>query len=85
MDGRGIEGGSDAVVDRRLGYDLGDQFPIGPRVVTVVGRTRGATLFAGLANVYVSLDTAQAQGLTRTQVRSSLNSGACYARRFETC
>jgi putative ABC transport system permease protein len=59
VDGHGIEGSSDAVVDRRLGYDLGDQFPIGSRVVTVVGRTRGATLFAGLANVYVSLDTAQ--------------------------
>jgi putative ABC transport system permease protein len=60
VDGHGIEGSSDAVVDRRLGYDLGDQFPIGSRVVTVVGHTRGATLFAGLANVYVSLDTAQA-------------------------
>jgi hypothetical protein len=29
VDGRGIEGGSDAVVDRRLGYDLGDKFPVG--------------------------------------------------------
>jgi putative ABC transport system permease protein len=60
VDGRSVRGGSDAVVDRTLGYDLGDQFDIGPLVVTVVGRTSGATLFAGLANVYVSFDTAQA-------------------------
>jgi len=59
VEGTEIRGGSDAVVDRSLGYVLGDQFAIGARVVTVVGRTTGATLFAGLANVYVSLDAAQ--------------------------
>ena len=31
VDGHGIEGSSDAVVDRSLGYALGDQFDIGPR------------------------------------------------------
>ena len=41
--------------------------------------------FIGKATRELSLDTAQAQGLTRTQFRSSLSSGACYARRFETC
>jgi putative ABC transport system permease protein len=59
VEGRGVSGGSDAVVDRRLGYDIGDQFAVGPRVVTVVGLTSRATLFAGLSNVYVTLDTAQ--------------------------
>jgi putative ABC transport system permease protein len=67
VDGHGIQGGSDAVVDRSLGYALGDQFNVGPRVVTVVGRTSGATLFAGLANVYVSFDTAQALFPTTTE------------------
>jgi putative ABC transport system permease protein len=60
VDGHAVRNGPEAVVDRSLGYELGDQFDVGPLVVTVVGRTSGATLFAGLANVYVSFDTAQA-------------------------
>jgi putative ABC transport system permease protein len=79
VEGHGIGGGSDAVVDQRLGYDLGDQFAIGPRVVTVVGHTEGATLFAGLANVYVTLDTAQAAfsgaGITETIANAILIKG----------
>jgi putative ABC transport system permease protein len=57
--GRAIAGGSDAVVDERLGYPIGQTFAIGSQIFTVVGHTRRSTLFAGLANVYVELGSAQ--------------------------
>ena len=59
VEGHGIVQGTDAVVDTRLGYRIGEQFIVGSQIFTVVGRTHRATLFAGLANVYVNLASAQ--------------------------
>lgn len=58
-EGRPIGQGTDAVVDERLGYRLGETFGVGSQIFTVVGRTRNATMFAGLPNVYVDLGSAQ--------------------------
>jgi len=57
--GHRVQQGTDAVVDEQLGYRIGQTFGIGTQIFTVVGRTRHETLFAGLANVYVHLDSAQ--------------------------
>lgn len=57
--GHGIESGTDAVVDEQLGYPLGQAFAVGGQIFTVVGLTRSSTLFAGLANVFVDLSSAQ--------------------------
>jgi putative ABC transport system permease protein len=58
-DGHSVRQGTDAVVDERLGYRIGQQLSVGTQIFTVVGRTRHATLFAGLANVYVDISSAQ--------------------------
>ena len=57
--GRAIKQGTDAVVDVSLGYALGERLSVGSQILTVVGHTRGATLFAGLPNVYINLSSAQ--------------------------
>ena len=57
--GKAVAGGSDAVVDERLGYRVGQTFGIGGQIFTVTGLTRSSTLFAGLPDVFVDLASAQ--------------------------
>lgn len=57
--GAPINGGTDAVVDERLGYRVGQRFGVSGQIFTVTGLTRSSTLFAGLPNVFVDLASAQ--------------------------
>jgi putative ABC transport system permease protein len=60
VSGRPVRGKGEAVVDRRLGLDVGQRFAVSGNVLTVVGTVSGRTLLGGIADAYVSLGEAQA-------------------------
>ncbi len=57
--GEPVRGDDEAVVDRRLDLDVGDQFTLGTTTFTVVGLTEGMTMLGGTPNVWISLAAAQ--------------------------
>ena len=57
--GEPVRGDDEAVVDRRLDLDTGDQFTLGTRTFTVVGLMEGMTMLGGTPDVWISLDAAQ--------------------------
>lgn len=59
-EGRDLEAPGEIVTNDALGYDLGDTVVLGGQDFTVVGLVNGATLTAGIDNVYVPIDDAQA-------------------------
>lgn len=48
-----------AVVDRRLGLDVGERFTLGSLTFTVVGLVEGMIMLGGTPDVWISLDAAQ--------------------------
>lgn len=60
VDGDGLSGNGQAVVDRSLGLKIGNTLLLGRRPFKIVGNVSGARLLAGVPNVYVSLPDAQA-------------------------
>jgi putative ABC transport system permease protein len=58
--GRRARAAGEVVVDVRLGLDVGDEFVVGGRQLTVVGRVRGFSLLGGIPNVYLFIDDARA-------------------------
>lgn len=57
--GTAVRGTNDAVADRRLGLDIGQQFTLGGQRFTVVGLTTGHTMLGGTPDVFVGLRAAQ--------------------------
>lgn len=60
VSGRPVSSNGEAVVDSKLGLGLGQRIAVSGHALTVVGTVSGRTLLGGIANVYVSLDEAQA-------------------------
>ena len=58
--GAEVKGGNDVVVDDSLGLGAGQEILLGTNRFRVVGTVHGARLLAGVPNVYVALDRAQA-------------------------
>ncbi len=58
--GRPVRANGEAVVDRRLGLNIGQQFAVSGHALRVVGTVTGRTLLGGIADAYVSLGEAQA-------------------------
>ena len=59
LEGRTVDGGDEVVLDRTAGFDVGDRLQLGPRVLEVVGLTKGTTVLAGIPLVFVEIGTAQ--------------------------
>jgi len=59
-EGRPAAAEGEAVVDVRAHRRLGEEFRLGGRAFRVVGRVRGASVWAGVPDVYVTLADAQA-------------------------
>lgn len=59
VEGGPVKGPRDAVVDRRLNLEIGDQFVMGGNRFTVVGLVEGMTMLGGTADAWISLDAAQ--------------------------
>jgi putative ABC transport system permease protein len=59
-EGRTVERPGEAVVDGRLGAAIGDEITMSGLSFTVVGTTRGHSIFGGLPMVYVDLQDGQA-------------------------
>jgi putative ABC transport system permease protein len=57
--GEPVRDDDEAVVDRRLDLDTGDQFTLGTKTFTVVGLMEGMTMLGGTPNVWISLAAAQ--------------------------
>jgi putative ABC transport system permease protein len=57
--GRTITGAGEAVVDKRLGLDVGERITIGGKAFRIVGTTSGVTFLAGTPTVFVPLADAQ--------------------------
>ena len=57
--GEPVRDDDEAVVDRRLDLELGDEFTLGVRTFTVVGLMEGMTMLGGTPDVWISLDAAQ--------------------------
>lgn len=57
--GRPVERRGEAVVDGRSERGIGDRFTVAGRRFTVVGTVRGASVWGGVPNVYVTLADAQ--------------------------
>ena len=55
-----VRAGNDVVVDDSLGLGVGQEILLGTNRFRVVGTVHGARLLAGVPNVYVALDRAQA-------------------------
>lgn len=72
LEGRGIDGHGQAVIDERLGYALGETFTMGGSTFTVVGRTTDQTLLGGGPIVVVGLADLQAIGFGTAKVISSV-------------
>jgi len=60
-EGRAPERSGEVVVDKRLGAPVGAHIMLGARDVTIVGRTRGQTLFGGVPNLYAPIGDVQRQ------------------------
>lgn len=60
VEGRVPRGLGEAVADERAGFDIGSRFSLRDRRFTVVGRTRDLTVFAGVPDVFVPFEDAQA-------------------------
>jgi putative ABC transport system permease protein len=58
-EGEPVTGPGQAVVDRRLGLDAGEQFRLAGNTFTVVGLVEGLTMIGGSPDVFLSLDDAQ--------------------------
>jgi putative ABC transport system permease protein len=58
-DGRELQRDGEVVVDRSLGYDVGEKVSIGGRDFTVVGRTKGVSYYAGQPATFMTLKDAQ--------------------------
>jgi putative ABC transport system permease protein len=58
-DGRELKGDGEVVVDRSLGYDVGEKVSIGGSDFTVVGRTKGVSYYAGQPATFMTLKDAQ--------------------------
>lgn len=59
VDGNGLSGDGQAVVDRSLGLNVGERVRLGSKLFTIVGRVNGARLLAGVPNAYVAFHEAQ--------------------------
>jgi putative ABC transport system permease protein len=59
-EGRAAVGPGEAVADGRLGVDVGDVISMSGRSFTIVGTTRGHSVFGGLPVVYVDIKDGQA-------------------------
>ncbi len=57
--GRSVRRSGEAVVDKRLGVSLGQQFVVSGRTFTAVGIVSGDTLLGGIPDAYVTLGDAQ--------------------------
>lgn len=55
-----LSGTGQAVVDQTIGLDMGAKLILGTRIFRIVGKVSGARLLAGVPNVYVFLNDAQA-------------------------
>jgi putative ABC transport system permease protein len=58
-EGRSVEADDEAVVDERLGLDVGEGFALGGTDFEVVGLVSGMTMIGGTPDVFISLDAAQ--------------------------
>ncbi|HEX9260339.1 MAG TPA: ABC transporter permease, partial [Acidimicrobiales bacterium] len=58
--GKVLTGPGEAVVNKELGYDVGEKLSMSGKEFTVVGIVRDATLNAGTDNVYIGIADAQA-------------------------
>lgn len=58
-EGRAVERDGEAVVDERAERDIGDRFTVADNRFTVVGTVRGASVWGGVPNIYVTLADAQ--------------------------
>lgn len=70
--GRHVERAGEAVVDRKLGIDLGDRFEVNGRPFRVVGETSGLTYVAGIPTVQVLLSEAQQLGYGGADLASAV-------------
>jgi putative ABC transport system permease protein len=59
-EGRAVQRSGEAVVDVRAKRKVGERFDLGGKTFDVVGRVRGASVWVGVPNVYITLDDAQA-------------------------
>jgi putative ABC transport system permease protein len=59
VEGRPVGAADEIVLDRRAGYDVGDQVRLGPDSFVVVGLTSRSTILAGLPLVFVEIGSAQ--------------------------
>ena len=59
-EGRAVQRRGEAVVDVRAKRAVGERFVLGGRTFVVVGRVRGASVWVGVPDVYVTLADAQA-------------------------
>jgi putative ABC transport system permease protein len=59
VDGRAPRTPDEAVADRRLGVGLGKQLTVASHPFTIVGHTKGKSIFAGTPVVYLRLQDAQ--------------------------
>jgi putative ABC transport system permease protein len=59
-EGRAVQRSGEAVVDVRAKRKVGQRFDLGGKTFDVVGRVRGASVWVGVPNVYITLDDAQA-------------------------
>jgi len=57
--GRAVESDDEAVVDDRLGLDIGQTFDVGGQAFTVVGVTHGLSMLGGTPDVWLSLGSMQ--------------------------
>lgn len=70
--GRHVERAGEAVVDRKVGLDLGERFEINGRPFQVVGKTSGQTYVAGIPTVQVLLSEAQLLGYGGADLASTI-------------
>jgi putative ABC transport system permease protein len=72
VDGRSAERSYEAVVDRALGLPVGAQMDLAGFYFTVVGRTEGRTVNAGIPTVFLSLHDARSVGFNNLELSSAI-------------
>ena len=70
--GRGLDQDGDAVVDERLGRDVGETVVVGGTSFVVTGVVRGSTALAGSPNVFVTTTDAQSIGYASQPIVSAV-------------
>src|SRR4051794_5421852 len=72
VDGRGLRGSGDLVVDKSLGLKLGEHVTMVGLPFTVVGRTSGLTYFAGTPVVFTTLGDLQKGGFSGAPLANAI-------------